>query len=84
MYKKLLLIKIICSFFFSMAAIAGEDSSEKTIFKTVDDFVRMETRHLPGRVIIRINQPDSRQTMRPCSQLRTLMGKILGWCALPG
>lgn len=81
MYKKILLIKIICSLFLSMAAVAGEDSSAKTIFKTVDDFVRTETRHLPGKVIIRINQPDSRQAMRPCSQLQPFLppgGRLWG------
>lgn len=81
MYKKILFIKIICSLLLSATATAGEDSSAKTIFRTVDDFVRMETRHLPGEVIININQQDSRQTIRPCNQLQPFLppgGRLWG------
>lgn len=62
-------------------AIAAENSSAAVIFKAVNDFVREETRQLPGRVVIRINQPDSRQIPRLCQQPQPFLpagGRVWG------
>lgn len=62
-------------------AIAAENPSAAVIFKAVNDFVREETRQLPGRVVIRINQPDSRQIPRLCQQPQPFLpagGRVWG------
>lgn len=64
-----------------MAATASEDSSASTILEVVNDFVRNETRHLPGKVIIKSNRPDTRQTPRSCRQPQPFLptgGRVWG------
>lgn len=65
-----------------VAAIAGGDSPAATLLNVVDDFVRHETRQLPGKVIIRMNKPDTRQqALRPCQQPEAFLpagGRIWG------
>ncbi|MXS80421.1 flagella basal body P-ring formation protein FlgA [Nitrosomonas eutropha] len=81
MNKKPLLIILVCSLLLPTTAIASEDLPTETIHKIINDFVRVETRHLPGRVIIKTNQLDSRQTLRPCNQLQPFLppgGRLWG------
>lgn len=81
MNKKPLLIILVCSLLLSTTAIASEDSPGEAILKLVNDFVRVETLHLPGKVIIKINQPDAHQTLRPCNQLQPFLppgGRLWG------
>lgn len=81
MNKKPLLIILVCSLLLSTTAIASEDSPGEAILKLVNDFVRVETLHLPGKVIIKTNQPDARQTLRPCNQLQPFLppgGRLWG------
>ncbi|WP_350282012.1 flagellar basal body P-ring formation chaperone FlgA [Nitrosomonas sp.] len=64
-----------------MAAIASEDSSTSVILEVVNSFVRNETRHLLGRVIIKSSGLDTRQTPRSCRQPQPFLpagGRVWG------
>lgn len=64
-----------------IAAIASEDSSASAILKVVNDFVRHETRHLPGKVIIKSSRLDTRQAPRSCRQPQPFLpagGRVWG------
>ncbi|SFU55105.1 flagella basal body P-ring formation protein FlgA [Nitrosomonas eutropha] len=81
MNKKPLLIILVCSLLLSTTAIASGNSPGEAILKLVNDFVRMETLHLPGKVIIKTNQPDARQALHPCNQLQPFLppgGRLWG------
>lgn len=62
-------------------AAASEYSSASAILEAVNDFVHNETRHLPGKVIIKANKPDARHVSRSCRQFQPFLppgGRIWG------
>ncbi|WP_292968085.1 flagellar basal body P-ring formation chaperone FlgA [Nitrosomonas sp.] len=75
-----LLPVLICTLM-PLPAIADEAVPATPLLNVVNDFVRHETRQLPGKVIIRVNRPDSRQALHPCQQPEAFLpvgGRVWG------
>lgn len=81
MHNKNLLIIALSTILLPITVIASDNSTAEALSRIVTDFVRNETRHLPGKVTIRTNLPDSRQALRPCNQLQSFLppgGRLWG------
>ena len=78
---KYLLFALACTLI-PTTVIAEENSPAATLHNVVNDFVLNETHQLPGKVIIRINNPDTRQqALRPCQRPEAFLpvgGRIWG------
>src|SRR5690606_7309371 len=78
---KILLIIFLVNLLFPMTIFASDNSTAETIARIVTDFVRTETRHLPGTVTIKTNPLDTRQIAHPCDQLQPFLppgGRLWG------
>jgi flagella basal body P-ring formation protein FlgA len=77
---KLLLIIFFC-FFIQIPATATNNAFTDAIIETVKTFVHDETRHLPGKVVIKPGKSDSRLALQPCQQLEPFLppgGRVWG------
>jgi len=68
MHKKNLLIIALSILLLPITVTASDNSTAAALSGIVTDFVRNETRQLPGKVTIRTDPPDTRQIVRPCNQ----------------
>lgn len=62
-------------------ALAASQQSHREIHQAIADFVRMQTRSLPGKVDIKVDEIDRRLRLHACSALETFLppgGHLLG------
>lgn len=61
-----LVLHLLCSLWLSLALQAFAQGSQTPLYKAVEDYLRMQTQGLPGKVSYRITPLDTRSQLSPC------------------
>jgi len=61
-----LVLHLLCSLWLSLALQAFAQGSQTPLYKAVEDYLRMQTQGLPGKISYRITPLDTRSQLSPC------------------
>ena len=61
-----LVLHLLCSLWLSLALQAFAQGSQTPLYKAVEDYLRLQTQGLPGKISYRITPLDTRSQLSPC------------------